>query len=52
MLLLTKCKTSHNNNIWECNKDSENNKTAQFMFTKTTLIQTNMDKIITITLAV
>ena len=33
-------------------KDSENNKSTQFIFNITTLFQTNMDKITTIILAV
>ena len=33
-------------------KDSENNKSTQFMFNKTTLFQMNMDKIIAIILVV
>ena len=33
-------------------KDSEGNKSTQLMFNKTTLFQTNMDKIFTIILVV
>ena len=45
---LTTCKTHHSNDVSGSNKKVG----TQFMFNITTLFQTNMDKTITITLAV